>query len=262
MSVSSREAAGSISTNAGRRIQLLQAVLDAEASGRPGAGVVAVAEMTARERSQVSRGLALLEAAGLLTRDERTLEYASSAAALQLCAAAGRPDLVIAARPLLSELSSELGERATLEVPSGHDSMVVATVSSGEPVEAVAWVGRTSPRWCTAAGRASLFDHDAADVRSLLRGVELVAGPLAPRSIAEVLRRLDADRARGVAVAIGELEDGLVSLAAPIRDATGMVGVITVAGPSYRLGEHVDAAASIVRGAADQVTAALCDAGE
>ena len=247
----------SISTNAGRRLQLLRAILEAEASGSHGSGVAAVADATARERSQVSRGLALLESAGLIVRDEHTLEYSSSPALLRVCASAGRPDLVRAARPVLVELSAMLGERTSLEVPRADESMVVDTVSSGEAVEAVTWIGRTSPRWCTAAGRASLFDHDSTAVRAMLRGLRFQAGPLAPTSAADVLRRLDADRARGAAVAVGELEEGLVSIAVPVRDASGIVGMIAFAGPAYRIGDDIERCVKAVRVAAERVDRAL-----
>ncbi len=218
---------------------------------------MAVADATGRERSQVSRGLTLLDAAGLVTRDDRTLEYAPSAALLRLCSAGGRPDLVSAARPVLFDLAARLGERSTLEVPSRGGSMVIETVSSGEPVEAVAWVGRTSPAWCTAAGRASLFDHDDDAVRSMLQGIDFDAGPLAPRCADEVIARLDDDRRRGVAVAVGELEDGLVSLSAPVREPNGIVGIIVVSAPSYRIGDGIERAATLVRGAAERVETGL-----
>lgn len=251
------EPAGSISTNAGRRLQLLRAVLEAEAAGQAGAGVVAVADAAGRERSQVSRGLALLDAAGLVTRDDHTLEYAPSAALLRLCSGGGRPDLVRAARPVLSDLAARMGERSTLEVPVRGATMVVETVSSGEPVEAVAWVGRTSPAWCTAAGRASLFDHDLDAVRSMLHGADFDAGPLAPQSADEVIERLHDDRRRGVAVAVGELEDGLVSLAAPVRERAGIVGMVVVSAPSYRLGDGIERAVSLVGAAAERVATRL-----
>jgi IclR family pca regulon transcriptional regulator len=215
-----RETTSQISTNAGRRLQLLRAILESEASGSNGSGVAAVADATARERSQVSRGLALLESAGLIVRDEHTLEY-------------------------------------SLEVPRAHESMVVDTVSSGEAVEAVTWIGRTSPRWCTAAGRASWFDHETAAVRAMLRGLRFQAGPLAPTSAADVLRRLDADRGRGAAVAVGELEEGLVSVAVPVRDASGVVGMIAVAGPAYRIGDDIERCVKAVRVAVERVDRAL-----
>jgi DNA-binding IclR family transcriptional regulator len=252
-----RRETNSITTNAGRRLQLLRAILEAEASGSRGSGVAAVADATARERSQVSRGLTLLESAGLIVRDEHTLEYSSSPALLTICASAGRPDLVRAARPALVELATTLGERTSLEVPRAHDSLVVDTVSSGEAVEAVTWIGRTSPRWCTAAGRASWFDDDSAAVRAMLRGLRFHAGPLAPTSAADVLRRLEADRDRGVAVAVGELEEGLVSIAVPVRDAAGVVGMITVAGPAYRLGDDIERCMKAVRAAVERVDRAL-----
>ena len=56
--------------------------------------------------------------------------------------------------------------------------------------------------------------------------------PTAPRCRAE----LDTVRARGYAIAVGELEPGLVAVAAPVLDADGRaVAAISISGPQFRI---------------------------
>ncbi len=62
---------------------------------------------------------------------------------------------------------------------------------------------------------------------------------LGPRTITDPVdlrRDLERTRARGYATAVDELEDGLWSVAAPVRDAGGVVvAALSVSGPTVRL---------------------------
>jgi DNA-binding IclR family transcriptional regulator len=61
---------------------------------------------------------------------------------------------------------------------------------------------------------------------------------LATKTIVEqrvLSRELEAVRQRGYAVADGELEDGLVGVAAPVRDGANCVAAVCVSGPRYRV---------------------------
>ena len=81
----------------------------------------------------------------------------------------------------------------------------------------------------------------------------------AARQLAALARELAEVRRRGWASAVGECEDGLNGVAAPIRDGDGRcVGALSVSGPAYRLPEEQlpDLAARCVEAAA-AVSAAL-----
>ncbi len=61
-----------------------------------------------------------------------------------------------------------------------------------------------------------------------------------------------------MAVVANEFEEGLVAVAAPVRDVDGrLVAVLNVSGPTFRLGRDTDAAAEVVTDAANQLTRAL-----
>ena len=112
------------------------------------------------------------------------------------------------------------------------------------------------PAYCTSAGYALLLD---ADVRELLAGVELVRfAPNTPRSLDEVVARVDAARQRGYAVADEAFETGLLAVAAPVRDFRGgIAAALNVSAPKFRLDARVEEAGSAVAEAAASLSALI-----
>ncbi|MGH2672708.1 MAG: IclR family transcriptional regulator, partial [Actinomycetota bacterium] len=94
------------------------------------------------------------------------------------------------------------------------------------------WVGRRTPLHCTSDGKVLLaFGNGRFPPGPLQR-----LGERTIRSKAELARELDDIRARGWASALGELEDGLHGVAAPVLDGSGRcLAALGVSGPSYRL---------------------------
>jgi DNA-binding IclR family transcriptional regulator len=66
-------------------------------------------------------------------------------------------------------------------------------------------------------------------------------------------------RGAGYALSIEELNTGLSSMAAPVRDHTGtVVAAMTAAGPSFRLtGAHLDRCIALVKQEAEATSRAL-----
>ncbi len=242
-----------------RGLAILFALDRDEASANGGLSVTRVAQLVGREKSQVSRTLKTLLEHGLVDRDPDTLGYRLGWRLFVLAGRAGDPNLVAAAGPLLSRLVQELGETAHLSMLQGTEVMTILTESPGHAVQAAGRVGRTVPVYCTSSGRALLFDHDLAQLRALLDGVELRAlGPNAPRRVDELSRRVEAARARGYALIDEEFETGLVAVAAPVRDFSGRIAAaVNVSAPKFRFGERLEAAGLRVKSAADELSAAL-----
>src|ERR671916_1806001 len=80
-----------------------------EAVENGGLGVVRVAELIGREKSQVSRALRTLAESGLVDRDPLTLHYRLGWRFFALAARAGEQRLLAAAPPLLERLLKDLG---------------------------------------------------------------------------------------------------------------------------------------------------------
>jgi DNA-binding IclR family transcriptional regulator len=243
-----------------RMIDILTALGEPESTRDGGLGVVRVAEIVGREKSQVSRALRTLDQSGLVERDPDTREYRLGWRLFALAARVGDQRLLALAPPVLHGLVAALGETAHLSVRDGGAVVTLLSESSPSTVRAIEWTGRGVPLHCTSAGRALLFDHDASALRALLGGGQLpAAGPGAPRDVPELDRRIAAARRLGHTVVEGEFEDGHVGVAAPVRDFRGrIVAALNVSAPAFRLGgRRLDAAGREITARADELSARL-----
>jgi IclR family transcriptional regulator, KDG regulon repressor len=246
-------------TSLRRGIAVLFALERDAVDGRGGLGVTQVAERIGRDKSQASRTLKILAEYGLVERDPETRAYRLSSRLFTLAGRAGDQHLLAESRPVLRAAVERLGERAHLSVLQGSDVLTLLSESPPHAVQAAGWVGRTVPVYCTAAGRALVFDHDRPALDALLGGVRFdLGGPNAPHDIAELARRLARERARGYASATDELEEGLVAVAAPVRDFRGsIVAALNVSAPKFRFGRRLAEAGAAVAEAAAALSARL-----
>lgn len=206
-------------------------------------GVSEIARAVGRERSQVSRMLKALAQTRLLEQDPEDRTYHLGWPLQVLAAGAGNQALIRAARPILQALVARTGETALLSVQQASTSLTVFREDSRHALRAGGWVGRSSPLHCTGSGRALMFDTDPELVAFLVEeDLKLPApGPRAPRTLDELLARLKTEHAQGYSFASEEVEVGLTSLGAPVRDGSGqIIAVVNTSGPSSRVVERKD----------------------
>jgi IclR family acetate operon transcriptional repressor len=209
------------------------AVLDALADGQAELGTNEIARRTGINASTVSRLLATLAGAGFVEHVASSGRYRLGLRLLHLGnAVLARLDLREIARPHLQALADTTGETATLSAPGEGHAVTVDFVQSPATVQSVARLGRPSVAHATATGKLLLAfggqeppgPLDRYTVRTLVE----------PHDLAQEVGRV---RERGYAEAVGEREEGLNALAAPIwgpqRELAGMLGV---QGPALRFG--------------------------
>ncbi len=236
------------------------AILEAlEGADGKGLSVTRIAELVGREKTQVSRTLKVLGEHGFVDRDPETLAYRIGWRVYSLAGQAVQPQLLEEAGPVLARLVRELGETAHLSLLSGNQVMTVLSEATNRAVQAVGWVGRTVPAFCTSSGRALLLDHELTDLSKLLAEIELAdSGPNAPRTLDELFERIRSARARGFAIVDEEFEPGLVAAGAPVRDFRGrIVAAVNVSGPKFRFGAQLETAGQAVKAAADELSQRL-----
>ena len=240
-----------VATSLRRGILVLQALGSGEALG-----VLQIARLVGQDKSQVSRTLKTLAEYGLVDRDPETRAYRLGWGVFALAARAGDTRLLTAAEPIVRTLAHSLGERVHLSVLRGVEVLTVLSRSTSRAIEASGRLGRAVPAYCTSAGYALLLD---ADVRELLAGVELVRlAPNTPRSLDEVVARVDAARQCGYAVADEAFETGLLAVAAPVRDFRGgIAAALNVSAPKFRLDARLEEAGSAVAEAAASLSALI-----
>jgi IclR family acetate operon transcriptional repressor len=197
-------------------------------------GTNEIARRTGINASTVSRLLATLADAGLVEHVAGTGRYRLGLRLLQLGnAVLARMDLREIARPHLVALAEATGETVTLSTPGEKEAVTVDYVQSPSFVQSVAQVGRPSAAHATAVGKVFLA-----------HGGELPAGELpafTERTITErelLAAEVARVRGQGHAMAVGEREEALNAIAAPVLDATGeLAAVLGVQGPSSRFDE-------------------------
>ena len=219
-------------------------------------GTNEIARRTSLHPSSVSRLLATLVDAGLAEHVPETGRYRLGLRLVELGnAVLARLDLREIARPHLRALVEETGETATLSVPGDPDAITVDFVQSASSVQGVARVGRPSVAHATATGKVALAFGD----------LSLPKGPLhafTERTIvdrARLDREVKAVRDQGWAQAVGEREDDLNAVAAPVRGSRGeLVAVLGVQGPAPRFdAEAISRAAEALLARAAAVSDAL-----
>jgi len=221
-----------------RAAQVLLAVIDA--GQPPTQGEIQAA--TGLAKSTLSRLVGSLERHALVTRspDGRV----RPGVALQRYAHSRRrdDDLTALAEPHLHALAEATGETVNLAVLVGGEVEQLAQVDSRYFLGSINWIGQRVPLHCSAQGKVFLA-----------AGTGLPAGPLERRTphticdreaLAEEVRR-QADR--GWFLADGELEPGLVALAAPVLGGGGdIVAALSVSGPALRLHARVTDVAALL----------------
>lgn len=134
------------------------------------------------------------------------------------------------AEPHLEALVAEVNESSSVSVLDGSDVVYVARVPVSRIMTVAISVGTRFPAYVTSMGRVLLAGMSDVDLDGYLSTVEV--NRLTPRTIASVaaLRsELAKVRAQGFALVDQELEEGLRSVAAPIRDRAGrVIGAVNI----------------------------------
>ncbi len=166
-----------------------------------------------------------------------------------------RLDLRALARMELEALVEATGETATLSAPGEGVAITLDFVPGPSSVQGVAQIGRPSVAHATATGKLMLAFTEGG----------LPEGPLASytaRTITDamVLRgELKQVRERGWAESLGEREDDLNAIAAPVRDDRGgLAAIVGLQGPAFRFDAAAMQAALVpLRARADAVSVQL-----
>ncbi|MBM7503660.1 IclR family transcriptional regulator [Agromyces aurantiacus] len=242
----------------GRGFDVLSALAALTSVAPFSATVSAVAARLQRDRSQVSRTLASLEALGLVVRgDDRAyrLGWDWYAAAQELTDRRLRVDGI----DVLERLSSAADEACFLGALAGDRTVTI--VESVPPSSRMigSWIGRAYPAYCSDAGQAVLWDADDDEVRAVLAGTRFAsAGPNAPTSADDFLERLHAARARGFAIVDEEAEPGLYSVSAPVHDfRREVVAAVQVVGERVALAPRTAELGALCVEAADELSRRL-----
>jgi DNA-binding IclR family transcriptional regulator len=210
-------------------VQRAIAILDELAEARGELGTMEIHRRTGINVSTISRILATLAGGGLVDHVTSTGRYRLGAGVVRLANAAGL-DIRSLARPHLEELERHIGETVTLSVPGEHEAFTLDFVQSQLTVRSVAEVGRVSVAHATAVGKVFLA-HDGALPDGPLRA--FTERTIVDPAVLEV--EVATTRDRGWGQALGEREEDLNAVAAPVLNRAGqLVAILGAQGPAIR----------------------------
>jgi IclR family pca regulon transcriptional regulator len=213
------------------------AVLQVFSHEHPAPTLSEVARLTGTTRATARRILLTLERLGHVRSDGRRFSLTPRVLSLGWGYLSSL-NLQEIAQPLMEELVQHTGEScsaATLDVP---DIVYVARVPTRRIMSITLGIGTRLPAYATSMGRVLLAGLPGEELDRFLAGAQLVE--LTPRTITDTRRLgavLEEVRFQGWGLVDQELELGLRSVAAPIRDGDGrVVAAINVSAAASRVG--------------------------
>ncbi|HEX5497507.1 MAG TPA: IclR family transcriptional regulator C-terminal domain-containing protein [Mycobacteriales bacterium] len=182
-----------------------------------------VARRTGLTRATARRFLITLDRLGYLRRDGR--DFALTPKVLELGHSyLSSLDLAALARADMEALVARTHESSSAAVLDGSEIVYVARVPTRQIMTVSLGVGSRLPAFATAMGRVLLADLPADRLGCVLAASDLRQWtPRTRTDPAELAAEIATVAARGWALVDQELELGLRSVAAPLRDAAGRV---------------------------------------
>ncbi|MFF7209033.1 IclR family transcriptional regulator C-terminal domain-containing protein [Streptomyces sp. NPDC008238] len=199
------------------------AVLTAFGEGQGELPLTAVAEATGLARATARRSLITLEHLGYVASEGRLFRLTPHVLELG-CAHLSRLTLPEIAQPHLVGLVEAVHDSASMAVLSGEDIQYVARVPTVRIMSVNITLGTRFPAYATAMGRVLLAGLPERERAAHLGRTDFTR--LTPYTVTDaphLARVLDRVATEGHALVSEELEEGLRSIAVPVRDRGGRV---------------------------------------
>jgi DNA-binding IclR family transcriptional regulator len=254
-----------------RDLDVLEVLGTPEALRDHGLGVNRVAELTARDKGQISRTLATLVDAGFVERDRASGKYRLGFQLYSLASRTAEARFVEDAGRYLRKVVNLTHETTHLCVLRGGNVLTLKSELSNYAFRGVGWEGVSVAALSTSSGRALLSDWNDAEVDEWYQEhakdnliIKPTIGASANdgegflgddqnrrtgkiKNLEELKKELAQIRKVGYAKVDEEFEWGLVGASAPIRDQTNkIIGVMNVSAPKTRIGSHLDQVGEII----------------
>ncbi|MEQ9813830.1 MAG: IclR family transcriptional regulator [Azospirillaceae bacterium] len=170
-------------------------------------------------------------------------------------------DLWEIAMPYMEEVSHTLNESCSASVLDDCDIVYVARVPASRVMSVGLTVGTRLPAFCTSMGRVLLADKPDDEIRNYVSKTELrrytrhtILNPGA------LIDQILTARQRGFSIVDQELEEGLRSMAVPLRNKKGnVIAAMNVSGHAQRTsaGDMIQNFLPVLQSAARRIASAL-----
>ncbi|MEV4173657.1 IclR family transcriptional regulator C-terminal domain-containing protein [Nonomuraea sp. NPDC049709] len=195
------------------------AVMVALGSARGGLTLADCAKVTGLPRATVRRAVQTLERLGYATADGSRFVLLPRVLELGYAHLSGLTFREIV-QPHLADLVDRVRESASVAVLSGDDVVYVARVQTVSLMSIDITVGTRLPAYATSMGRVLLAELPEERLATIVPRRLSARTVTSPAELRALLRQAAAD---GYALVDQELEEGVRSIAVPVRDRTGRV---------------------------------------
>lgn len=207
----------------------------------PEKGIRELAKELNLSKSSVQRLVATLSHEGFVAKDPVTQKYRLGVSLLALShVVTNHLEIHKEALPILEKLVEKLGETAHIGILEGIHVVYLHKVETKHPIRIFTDIGKNNPSYCTGCGKAILAYQQSEIIENVI-AEGLV--PYTDKTItipSEFRDHLKAIKENGFAVSMEELNEGVVSIAAPIHDYTGHVyAALSIVGPIHRIHSNV-----------------------
>jgi len=174
-------------------------------------------------------------------------------------AAAETFDLRAVAEPVMRRLRDAIGESVHLYIREHDTRICIAAVEGRHELRPFIQLGRPLPLRAGAAGKVLLAFADDEIQRAELRRARGDGSALPNAPGPQLADQLERIRSVGWATSLGEREDGVAAVAAPVADSRGrIVAALSISGPTTRLdAARLETMSDPLRQSAGEVSALL-----
>lgn len=199
-----------------------------------------VAERSGLSRAGARRILLTLESLGYVRSDGRLFSLSPRILDLGFAYLSSMPIWNLA-EPVMQALVSEVRESCSAAVLDGTDIVYVLRVPTHKIMSLSLGVGSRLPAYCTSMGRMLLSALPQAELMQCLAASDRTARTkYTVTGIKDLASRIAQVRKQGWSLVNQELEEGLVSMAAPITNRAGqMVAALNISGQANRTSAKV-----------------------
>ncbi|MDQ7038014.1 MAG: IclR family transcriptional regulator [Aquificota bacterium] len=144
------------------------------------------------------------------------------------------------ARPILRKIVERLRENSYLTTRIGYEVLYIEKCEVEREVGILSRFGRVLPMYASASGKVFLAyfdDRELEDYFRKVRWIKYTDRTKTPDEIREELREI---KEKGYSVNMGEYEEDVVSIAAPVFDYAGKVNyTVSIVAPAHRVPEDL-----------------------
>lgn len=199
-----------------------------------------VAERAGLTRAGARRILLTLQTLGYVHHDGRLFQLTPRMLDLGFAYLSSLPFWNLA-EPVMEALVAEVKESCSAAVLDGTDIVYVLRVPTQKIMRINLGVGSRLPAYCTSMGRMLLAGLPESELRQRLQDSQPVARTQATVvDIDQLMDRIAQVREQGWSLVDQELEEGLISMAAPIKDRQGQtLAALNISGQANRSNAQV-----------------------